>query len=342
MSNGILFSESDLLLKKLLLKKDNPSKSFIRNCNSVFNDIYKIFGYTPSQLIDIAKKEENQCSNEFVFEINNRKISEIQFKYYDFLSERNYSENTKKLKLSIYRNFLKEFNIEKPKTISFEVISSKNKELSMDDVFKTLSICNSLRDKAIISFSLSSGINLSDLIELKIYDLLCAFDLQKFENNSLESLLKMDPWEFVPSWKLGEKYFFNTPEATFYIFEYLKSRDNIKLDEALFKSQRGNHLNPDSLTYIFFKLNKKLGYESNNHNNYGKFRFTNLKKLFVKSCLENNIDSKNITKKDYEKLIPYLTINSTNNEKYLEKQIQEKDFEIRELKKEIKKLKHWN
>ena len=90
---------------------------------------------------------------------------------------------------------------------------------------------------------------------------------------------------------------------------------------------------------MFFKLNKKLGSESNNQNNYGKFRYNNLKALFQKICNENNVNVEDITKSDYEKLISYLTLNSVNKVKYLEQKLQEKNNEIEELKKEIKKLK---
>ena len=51
-----------------------------------------------------------------------------------------------------------------------------------------------------------------------------------------------------------------------------------------------------------------------------------------------------ITKSDYEKLISYLTLNSVNKVKYLEQKLQEKNNEIKELKRnqkiKIKKIEH--
>ena len=341
MYEKILFSECDENLSKLLLKKQNLSKSSIKNYNSVFNEIFELSNYTPSQLLIQAKKEENPNLKEYVSELEDRMVSEIQIKYYEFLSDNDYSENTKKLKISLYRNFLKEYGIEKPKTITFKSIPLKNEDLTVNDVFNALNLCNSLKDKAIISFVFSSGMPLSYLINLSVSDLIKSSEIyfSEDENHTISNLLNKDPWNLIPSWNINDNCFFNTPEATFYIFEYLKNRKEISMDDALFKSQRGNYLNPDSITNIFFKLNKKLGNESNNQNNYGKFRYNNLKALFQKICDENNVNVEDIIKTDYEKLIPYLTFNSVNKVKYLEQQLQEKNTEIEQLKNEIKKLK---
>lgn len=308
MDKKIYSSECDENLKKIILRKNNPSKSFIKNYNSVFRDIYEIFGYTPSELLNIAKKEENPNSNYYVCETKHRKVNEVQVKYYEFLSDNDYSDNTKKLKLSIYRNFLNEYGVKKPETIKFEVYNPKNKELSIEDIFKSLNLCSSPRDKAIICFTLSSGITLSILIKLKISDLINACESYFHENeiHSIENLLTKNPDDIIPSWNVDENVFFSTPESTFFIFEYLKTRNIVNTDEILFKSQKRNQLNPDSVTNIFFKLNKKLGSESNNHNKYGKFRFSNLRKLFEKICEENDINHNIHIKDDYIKIIPYL------------------------------------
>ena len=341
MSGKILFSECDENLRNLLLKKQNLSKSSIKKYDVVFNEIYELSNYTPSQLLIQARKEENPNIMEYVGELEDRTVSEVQIKYYEFLSDKDYSENTKKLKISLYRNFLKEYGIEKPKTITFKSVPLVNEELSVEDIFKALNLCNSLKDKAIISFVFSSGIVLSDLINLSVSDLIKSSEIYFDENedHTIHNLLNKNPWNIIPSWKINTGCFFNTPEATFYIFEYLKSRKEINTDDALFKSQRGNYLNLVSITNMFFKLNKKLGSESNNQNNYGKFRYNNLKALFQKICNENNVNVEDITKSDYEKLISYLTLNSVNKVKYLEQKLQEKNNEIEELKKEIKKLK---
>ena len=324
MSGKILFSECDENLRNLLLKKQNLSKSSIKKYDVVFNEIYELSNYTPSQLLIQARKEENPNIMEYVGELEDRTVSEVQIKYYEFLSDKDYSENTKKLKISLYRNFLKEYGIEKPKTITFKSVPLVNEELSVEDIFKALNLCNSLKDKAIISFVFSSGIALSDLINLSVSDLIKSSEIYFDENedHTIHNLLNKNPWNIIPSWKINTGCFFNTPEATFYIFEYLKSRKEINTDDALFKSQRGNYLNLVSITNMFFK-----------------FRYNNLKALFQKICNENNVNVEDITKSDYEKLISYLTLNSVNKVKYLEQKLQEKNNEIKELKKEIKKLK---
>ena len=82
MSGKILFSECDENLRNLLLKKQNLSKSSIKKYDVVFNEIYELSNYTPSQLLIQARKEENPNIMEYVGELEDRTVSEVQIKYY--------------------------------------------------------------------------------------------------------------------------------------------------------------------------------------------------------------------------------------------------------------------
>ena len=51
------FSEDDIRLSKLIERR-NLSDSAIKNYNTVFNEIYDLFGVTPSDIVRMAKREQ--------------------------------------------------------------------------------------------------------------------------------------------------------------------------------------------------------------------------------------------------------------------------------------------
>ena len=59
MTKGIQFTETDTKLKRLCLRRRGGlSESRKDTYNTVFNEIYKLTGYTPSDIVRIAKEEE--------------------------------------------------------------------------------------------------------------------------------------------------------------------------------------------------------------------------------------------------------------------------------------------
>jgi hypothetical protein len=219
--------------------------------------------------------------------------------------------------------------------------------ISLDDVYIALSSSKPTLYKAIVSLILSSGINASIISKLTLYDFLYACEeyFEQTEDKTFENLLKKDPWELVPCWKLKSdgRITFSTPESTFYLFLYLKEKrmdDLDNLNNPLFKRGDNNFLTSSKISSYVTEFNKVLGTEKNyfksknlintfdsicyTHLYFEKEYKNNLMDLFegkisnksklFKKYLEN---SKEI-KKDYESIIPYLTARNYNFDKYLE------------------------
>ena len=56
MSTKTKFSETDAKLS-MMVKRRTLTKNAIKNYNTVFNEIYKLFGVTPSDIVRIGKRE---------------------------------------------------------------------------------------------------------------------------------------------------------------------------------------------------------------------------------------------------------------------------------------------
>lgn len=54
-------------------------------------------------------------------ELEDRSVTEYQFKYHDYLESKNLSNTTLKLKLGTFRALLGEYDIEKPKPIDIVI-----------------------------------------------------------------------------------------------------------------------------------------------------------------------------------------------------------------------------
>ncbi|WP_295594916.1 tyrosine-type recombinase/integrase [uncultured Methanobrevibacter sp.] len=181
------FSKNDVRLNKLVTRR-NLSKSAIKNYNTVFDEIYYLFHVSPSDIVRIAKREQkpfkdNETGEYDIIELEDRTITDYQFRYYNYLKEKNLSNKTIKLKLDTFRALFKEYNIEKPnpQKIDIQTIRIRDEDIvSWREVETAMSFCKSIRDKAIISFLVTTGLRKSDLIELKIKDLICACSIFRF------------------------------------------------------------------------------------------------------------------------------------------------------------------
>lgn len=124
-----------------------------------------------------------------------------------------------------------------------------NQFLSYREIYSALSSYKKLSDKAIITFILSTGIKSDEIVELKLKDLLKACGKDIGDDNSLKELLDENPLEILPCWvcydESGSKVVFNSYEASFYLFLYLKDRfSNIEsYDEYLFAPNNNNDNN---------------------------------------------------------------------------------------------------
>ena len=219
--------------------------------------------------------------------------------------------------------------------------------ISLEDVFITLSSSKPTLYKAIVSLILSSGINTSIISKLTLYDFLYACEeyFEQTEEKTFENLLKKDPWDIIPCWKLKSegRITFSTPESTFYLFLYLKEKrmdDLDNLNNPLFKRGDNNFLTSSKVSSYVTEFNKVLGtdksyFKSKNlintfdsicyaHLYFEKDYKNNLMDLFEgkmsnKSKLfRKYFENSEEIKKAYELLVPYLTARDYNFDKYFE------------------------
>ena len=314
------FSQTDKKLIKVIRDKD-LSSSRIREYDITFKEIYEITGYTPTEIVEIGKKEQKPFNNNGIFDIidiDDREVTKIQDQFYEYLKNKKingrYLKNrTIETKFSVYRAFLKANKIERPDPIKLKIPKTRLRDTDIptwNDVNDAINLCKSPRDSAIIAFAVSTGLRISDITNLKLISLIRACDIyfDETEEKSLDNLLKKNPDNIVPCWEIVAQktshdnapnltMTFNTPEASRYIWFYLKDRFKrekkknpsytIDLNEPLFKSQKGGHLNPVSVETHLRNINERLGGEKDKNGVFTKFRLHNLRKLFKTTCRRN-------------------------------------------------------
>lgn len=302
-----------------MVKRKHSSEGRRKHLNTTFNEVYKLSGMTPSDLVEIGLKQQTPFIDECVVKttpLADRYITKLYYDYYDYLKEKTYRgknncDNTIRSKLVSYLSIFTEYDIEKPKPIKLNIPKKRIRDDDIptyDDVFEAINLAKSPRDKAIISMASVTGFRVSDLVDFEIKDLIEACDIffEEKENKTLGNLLKKDPMDIVPCWervaqKTSDEWIltitFNTPEASWYLFEYLKDRfkleiendtiDDVDVEEPLFKSLRKGKLQAKSVSASLNKLNKRMGNNRDKNGHYGKFRMHNLRSLFSTTCRRN-------------------------------------------------------
>ncbi|WP_405297879.1 tyrosine-type recombinase/integrase [Methanobrevibacter sp.] len=307
------FSECDEKLM-LLISRRSLSKGAIKNYDSVFNEIFELFGVTPSKLVEIGKREQKPFVNietgqSDILDLEDRSVTKFQFEYYNYLKNKNLAETTIKLKLDTFKALLAEFDIVKPKAIRISIKKDRIREdeiVSWSEVETAMSYCKSMRDKAIVSFIVTTGLRRSDVLKLTIADLIkaCSIYFNDEEKKTIENLLSKNPddiipcWEIIPS-KTSKKsqlcVTFNTPESSKYIWHYLNGRleknikkgEGLEESEPLFATSTKKSMSTSSLEQMFQRLNKQLGDKLDKNKKYGKFRAHSLRKLFSTTVRRN-------------------------------------------------------
>ena len=309
------FSESDSKLSSLVSRR-NLSKGAIKNYNTVFNEIFKLFGVTPSRLVEIGKREQKPFLDEEtgqydILDLENRTVTDYQFKYYNYLRNKKLTDETIKLKINTFRALLGEYDIDKPKPIKINIKNDRIRDediVSWREVESAMSFCKGIRDKAIISFIVTTGLRRSDVLRLTIADLVkaCKIYFDEFEDETIEVLLSKNPEDIIPCWeimpsKTSKKsqlcVTFNTPEASTYLWQYLSERkqkyikkgENGTLcpSEPLFSTSTKKFLKSTAIDRLFQRLNAKLGNKLDKNGKYGRFRSHSLRKLFSTTVRRN-------------------------------------------------------
>ena len=232
---------NDLLMdfcknRNLKLTTVKTYSAAIRKYESFHNNSIKF-------LINEAISDENTY-----IPLKNRRIKKRLLNFRNYLIA-NYSINTVRTYFSRIMAFYKHFEIELPylNDIKFDnaYLSSYHDLPTKKDIMEACSISR-LSFKAVVLFISSSGCAKAETLSLAVGD-------------------------FVRATTGKFYYTFCSPEASFYIVNYLRSREGLSLDDKLFD------FSDDSLMYNFKKVNDRLGMGF--VGNYRFFRSHSLRKF---------------------------------------------------------------
>ena len=341
-NNRVKFTEKDPKLKAMV-KRRGLGKGAKKNYDTVFNEIYELFGVTPSEIVKIGKKEQKPYKTEDglidILDLEDRKVTEYQTEYKDYLDKQGNSEPTKKLKLDNYRALLGEYDIQKPKSPRIKIKKDRIREsdiVSWRDVERAMDISKGIRDKCILIFLATTGMRGIDLVGLNIKDLIkgCKIYFDDDEEHNITNLLKKDPKSIIPCYeimpsKTDDKsqlaMTFNTPECSEYLWQYLKERiqknGELKPDDPLFVGRTNKRVSIGSLEKMYQRINDRLGGEKDKNGIYGKFRKHSMRKLFSTTCRKNmlniNINSDKTTEIDVVSIFTgHVPPNESNSKVY--------------------------
>lgn len=315
MTTKNFFSKNDSRLN-VLVSRRNLSEGRIKTYDIVFDEIFDLFDQTPTDIVRIGKREQKpfkdkETGESDIIELEDRTVTEIQFKYYTYLKEQQLSPRTIKLKLDCFRALLGEYGIQRPKAIILQTKTSRLRDkdlVTWGELETAMSFCKSPRDLAILSFIASTGLRSSDVRRLRISSLIVACDIyfNDDEEKNLETLLSKNPDDIIPCWELIPKktekndqlcVTFNTPEASRYLWQYLNDRieKDIKKggggvlnpNDPLFATSKNKPLTSTAIEQFFQRLNNKLGNKKDKNGKFGRLRAHTLRKLFSTTCRRN-------------------------------------------------------
>ena len=363
----------DKKLKQMYLRK-GLSKNRIKIYERVFKKINDISGYTPSQILDIAKAEQQPRieNNHIVFkELEDRTITEIQYALYDKLANDGLKPESIRTEIAAYRAFLNEYNVQLPKMINIRVKQPLYEEGDLPakkDILRAINATNNKRNKSLIYFMSSSGIRPIDVRNMRIRTFLDACSYYIGENATLEDLYESDYEQIIPCFyfrpQKTEKFnnvccTFCSNEAVNSIIDYLQSRPIRSLEEYLFSTKDGNQIAQTSFITLFQRINdKEFG-----TNKYGErfFKPKFLRKYFISTCNQHSGDllkvrllaghslsdidrayneiNINVMRRFYITLLPYLNLHNTSIKTVKSKEYQDLELQLKKQELENQKLK---
>jgi site-specific recombinase XerD len=286
---------------KNFIKTKNLSESSERVYSGRLRAFFEFIGKNPSEFIKEAQ-------------IENKKINKYFQEYIENLKKDGKSSNTIVNRMDTVKAFYKEYDIDTEginRIISpiTDIYLTTNNIISHDQIQEALEL-SSLRDKAIILFHMSSGIEANELRHLTYGDFLNSikeymdlkpeevFNIKKIE----DKLNKKD--QIVGIWKIEKNrtkrpyVTFNTPESTWAILSYLIDRERknkpIKsLEGPLFVNSQNQALNVSAHGSIFKRINNRanFGYITKKRR---FFSSTMLRKYFKTKLFESEVDEKTI------------------------------------------------
>ena len=364
----------DKKLEQLFVRR-NLSQSRKETYYRVFQTIQDLTGYTPTQLLEIAKEEQKPriIDNQIIFkDLEDRTITDIQYDYYFHLQGKGLKPITIKTELGTYRAFLNEYNIQTPKPIEIQVQPPLYEEGDLpkrEHILQAINSTNNKRTKAIMYFMSSTGIRSIDVRHLKIQTFIdgCKYFYDK-ENITLQDIYDSDYEHLVPSFYFRPQKTskhsnvcctFCTPEAVISILDYLKHRHRRSYEEPLFSTYEGTVIDEITFVQSFQRINDKEFGRNKEGDRF--FLPKHLRKYFITTCNQHsgdllkvrllaghtisNIDrayneiSIPVMRRFYTTLIPYLSLNDTSVRNVKSKEYLDLERKLKKQELENRKLK---
>lgn len=257
---------SNILFEKFC--QDRNIKSSTRNGYCSALKLYVSFNNeTIEKLFDEARREENDR-----IPLKDRKIKKRLLNFRSYLLNSNLSPNTSKTYFSKVKTFYLHFEFELPhlqqakynKTYETNYLDLPTHEHIHDAL-----LISSIDLKAVILYMSSSGSAMAETLSLTVNQFIKGTQ-DYHKGGSLEFILETldKKKDIVPTFYLRriktDKYYYTfcSPEASSYIVKYLKTRENLKLEDQLFD------FTSSQLISKFQNINDKM-----NWGFVGKYRF---------------------------------------------------------------------
>lgn len=362
----------DEKLQKMYIRK-NLGESRRRICNRVFKKIYALTNLTPSEIIDIAKEEQKPriIDNQIVFkEVEDRTITDIQYRFYNKLREDGLKNESIKTELSTYRAFLREYDIQLPKNIQIQFNNNLYETGDLprkEDILRAINSTNNKRNKALFYFMSSSGIRSIDVRNLRIKNFVesCKYFLS--DDPTLEDIFESDYEHIIPNFffrpQKTERFgnvccTFCSNEAVVSIVDYLKTRRIRSEDEYLFSTRDGGKIASTSFITLFQRINDKEFGQNRFGERFFKPKF--LRKYFISTCNAHSGDllkvrlmsghtisdidkayneiNVNQMRRFYMGLLPYLNLHDTSVKTVKSREYKELELKLKRQEIENDKL----
>ena len=245
-----------------------------------------------ASLLKEAESEENQKIRWKYRKLKQRLISFRNFLTLNY--KRSYAKITLSRIITLYRHFEIEIHDLPPQSaknhnesppITYNDLPDREiikKALSKSDLFM----------KATILFMLSSGCARRETVNLTVNDLIEATKAYHESTDIYEVIRLLEKENVIPTFRLKRqktnKYFYTfcSPEATKYIFKYLKTRKNLKGTDKVF------NIHPETLNKRFKRLNDSLNFGK--AGSYTRFRPHMMRKFHASSLLNDGLSISDI------------------------------------------------
>jgi len=290
---------TDPKLIQMLERKEISKERTISNYEMTFKQVEECLGKTPSELLEIARKEEEpfvqKQGDNYVAKLlplDDRSINQWQFKLKKYWLNNGLKKSTINIRMMGFRTFFREYNITMPKPIK---IKTKEKILlegdipEIEHIRKVVNYIPNIRNKFIVSIVSVTGLRGVDIRNLKMKDIVkgCGFDsIHQFMTADLTDVLCE---LFLQPQKTEDEgnpcLTFITPECLELGRDYLKTRKDLNMESYLLTPNRvEKQLSTNAWLKIFRRIDESL------FNGDGWFHAHALRAFFINIVNDHTVD----------------------------------------------------